>query len=143
MAARESHTEVNALSRAPADDPAPEDSIADSQIQSDLHPILTANRLEVESDIQLVELAQLAENNEEYTQLCEIILDGFPHQKSDLPVLVRDKLAVDDHLVLCVCHLIIPRQMRLRTQDSGLRTQEWFIQNKIHNDTFSNHCMFP
>ena len=24
-----------------------------------------------------------------------------------------------------------------------LRTQEWFIQHKIHKDTFSNHCMFP
>ena len=113
-----SHTEADTLSRAPADDPAPEDSIADSEIQSDLHAIIAANRLEAENDIHLVELAQLAENDEEYTQLREIILEGFPHQKSDLPVLVRpywsvrDKLAVDDHLVLCGCRLVIPRQMR-------------------------------
>ena len=113
-----SHTEADALSRAPADDPAPEDGIADSEIQSDLHAIIAANRLEAENDIHIVELAQLAENDEEYTQLREIILDGFPHQKSDLPVLVRpywsmrDKLAVDDHLVLCGCRLVIPRQMR-------------------------------
>ena len=106
------------LPRAPADDPAPEDSIADSEIQSDLQAIIAANRLEAENDIHLVELAQLAENDGEYTELREIILDGFPRQKSDLPVLVRpywsvrDKLAMDDHLVLCGCRLVIPRQMR-------------------------------
>ena len=64
-----SHTEADALSRAPAVDPAPEDSIADSEIQSHLHAIIAANQLEAENDIQLVELAQLAENDEEYTQL--------------------------------------------------------------------------
>ena len=64
-----SHTEANALYRAPADDPAPEDSITDSEIQSDLHAIIAANRREVENDIQPAELAQLPEHDEQYTQL--------------------------------------------------------------------------
>ena len=69
----------------------------------------------------LAKVREAAKNDAEYVSLCDTVLHGFPPQRSDLAVAlrpywgVRDRLAVDDGLLVCGSRLIIPRRLRQET----------------------------
>ena len=64
------------------------------------------------------ELREYASQNEEYQQLKEVILKGFPNHCSELSELckrywqVHHNLTIDDDLIVYGCRLVIPAQLR-------------------------------
>ena len=65
----------------------------------------------------LQDLQQQAEQDEEYQQLCTIILQGFPahHHQLTEPCRrywnIREHLSLDDDLIVYGCRLLIPAKM--------------------------------
>ena len=63
-------------------------------------------------------MRRAVDRDEEARRLLQVVLDGFPAQKTDLPAILRpywsvhDRLAVEDGLVVCGCRLVIPRPVR-------------------------------
>ena len=122
------HAIPDALSRAPVDDPAPDDEEAERdanhQLASVISRLATGGTDDCPSpfkDAALAELRAAAAADPELIALTERILAGFPEHRSQLePHLrpywaVRDRLAVDDGLLLCGQRLVIPHSLRRDT----------------------------
>ncbi|XP_043234951.1 uncharacterized protein K02A2.6-like [Amphibalanus amphitrite] len=122
------HAIPDALSRAPVDDPAPEDEEAERDASHQLASVLS--RLATDGaddgpspfkDAALTEVRAAAAADPELIALTDLILNGFPEHRSQLdPRLrpywgVRDRLAVDDGLVVCGQRLVIPPSLRRAT----------------------------
>ena len=75
-------------------------------------------RLSPVEDAALTRLRDAARGDAEYQALCTTVQNGFPNEKSDLPSQlrpywpVRDRIALDDGLLVCGPRLIIPSHMR-------------------------------
>ena len=67
--------------------------------------------------LRLTELREQASEDQEYTQLKATILKGFPSHRGELPESCKQywqvwhHLTVDEDLIVCSCHLLIPRQL--------------------------------
>ena len=119
------HAIPDALSRAPVDDPAPEDEEAERdashQIASIISRLATDETEDGPSPFQdaaLTEMRAAAAADPELIALTDMIMTGFPEHRSQLdPRLqpcwgVRDRLAMDDGLVVCGQRLVIPPSLR-------------------------------
>ena len=97
------------LSRNPVSDPAPHDILAELDILnqpdisiSEIRAISTTDHTSSHLDT----LHKTAQNNIEYLQLRQFILNGFPDHRSQLPdsckryCTVRDHLTIDDDLIV-------------------------------------------
>ena len=112
----------DALSRSPVLEPCHEDALAECDEEN--RPDLSISELralygEGESEsIRLQELRSQAAQDEEYQQLKEVILNGFPNHRGELNESckrywqVRHSLTIDEDLIVFGCRLLIPRQMR-------------------------------
>ena len=112
------HVAPDALSRSPVNDPDPEDELAEQEVTFHLQRMLNVTQQEAEEDINLSEIRKAAERDDEYQQLRQCIVNGFPNEKHQLPVCVRpywsvrERLTIDNGYILCGCRLVIPRPMR-------------------------------
>ena len=124
------HCIPDALYRAPVDHPTEEDEEAEEDVTHQLHSIgirsvtqLDPNGVRVSpiEDATLARVRDAARNDPEYIALCDTVLQGFPSQRSDLvPQLrlywgVRDRLAVDDGVLVSGPRLVIRRSLRQET----------------------------
>ena len=98
---------ADALSRNPVSQPAEEDELGED---------LKICALSEASDV--ASIRRSAEDDEEYKTLLRTVKEGFPEHKLQLPAAlrpywdVRDRLSLDDGLILCGCRLIVPRALR-------------------------------
>ena len=75
---------------------------------------------EHQENVRLQDLCKQAEEDSEYQQLRQYILNGFPDHRSQLPDeckrywSVRNQLALDDNLIVYGCRVLIPSMMRRR-----------------------------
>ena len=124
------HCIPDALSRSPVDQPTAEDEEAEEDVTHQLRSIVMRSvtqldqdgvRISPIEDVTLTRVRDAARADPEYTALCDVTLRGFPPQRSDLtPDLrpywgVRDRLAVDDGVLVCGPRLVIPRSLRRET----------------------------
>jgi len=130
-----SHSIPDALSRAPVNDPSPDDEIANDDVQSFARRVvirqvssiqqatdeMEEDGIDVEShlsDPMLDELRAVAESDPDYVELMAAISTGFrtPRNQTALGVRqywsVREELSVDDGLVLFGRRIVIPRPAR-------------------------------
>ena len=124
------HAIPDALSRAPVDPPTPDDEEAEKDVAHQIASLIarltaSASAEEAEEspfpDATLEKVRAAAERDPEYITLKDVVLTGFPDHKSQLdPLLrpywgVRDRLAVDDSLLVCGQRLLIPQSLRRET----------------------------
>ena len=110
------HNAPDALSRAPVDDPHPEDELAEKKVEGHVRAMIAATR---DTDPRVNEIMKASMNDPEYVDLIELIIDGFPQEKNLLPLNmrpywgVRDSLSIDeDGLILYGCRLLVPNALR-------------------------------
>ena len=125
------HVIPDALSRAPVEDPTPEDETEVQQIQYHAHVrTLTAVRevyadnsndtgsADNMQDMHLARLKGIAQEDNQYQLLGQAVSDGFPASKEKLNSQllpfwkVRHELSVDDGLVLKGAQLVVPQAAR-------------------------------
>ena len=69
-------------------------------------------------DLRLSEVKQHADNDQVHQQLLQTDPNGFPEHKSQLPLplhpywVMRDRLVIDDGLLVCGAKLVIPKSLR-------------------------------
>ena len=119
------HCIADALSRAPIDNPTEEDQEVEAHAHPHLRHIVLANIQEMTDDeshpapdLLIDEIRAAARHDDEYQALTNVILQGFPDQKADLPSSLRqywhvkDNLTLDDNVIICGTRLLIPRSLR-------------------------------
>ena len=124
------HQIPDALSRAPVADPSTDDEVAEVAEPDPLHlSVITALTAIDEDGILLAPLQDqtlekvraAASRDPDYTELRDLIIHGFPDDKHRLsPSIrpywnVRDKLAIDDGLIVYGPRLLIPQELRKET----------------------------
>ena len=103
--------DADALSRYPITKPTQDEMV---QTVGVVHAIKATDP----TDLRLSEIHQVADSDKEYSDLKQMILNGFPSEKAQLPVHLRsywhmhDKLSIDDDLVVCGKRLVIPLMLR-------------------------------
>ena len=117
------HNIPDALSRYPVDPPSPPDEDVTLQVGSLVTRIVT----EVEEDggsqtpfedVTLTAIRAASERDPDIRTLKDVIMSGFPDHKSEVDLQVRpywsvrDKLCVDDDLVVCGHRLVVPKDLR-------------------------------
>ena len=144
----------DALSRAPVDTPTPDDEDDSAEIGPQIRCMLTRSLAETEpdgtrvspvEDVMLTRLQDAASTDAEYQALCTVVQNGFPNEKADLASHlrpywpVRDRLALEDGLLVCGPRLVIPSRLRrevlsrlhdshqgiIRTQRRARQTVYW------------------
>jgi transposase InsO family protein len=117
------HALADALSRAPLNDPVPEDCLAearedDEALQLGVRAIVRA-QLAPLADPHLTEIKMHSEDDEEYCAVIQAVINGFPSPSDKVSSLIqpywreRDNLSVVDGLLLRNGkQLVIPRSMR-------------------------------
>ena len=94
--------DADALSRYPVAKPTQDEMVETVGV---VHAIHASEATEV-TDLRLSEIHQTADNDKEYSDLKQMILNGFPSEKAQVPVHLRsywhmrDKLSIDDDLVV-------------------------------------------
>ena len=123
----------DALSRAPVSDPTPEDAEDEADVSHHVRQIVMTTVGAVTEDgtrlmpmladpLEKVRAASL--RDAEYQELRSLIRDGFPGTKGELNSTmrpywgVRDRLTVDDDLIVCGARLVIPRSLRAEVLQS-------------------------
>jgi hypothetical protein len=106
---------ADALSRAPLHQATAEDQVA----EQDDHRYTAINALYTTGiDARLQEVLDTASNDQEYQELKNVITNGFPNEKSNLPLHLRPywnmrgKLAVDQDFIVCGKRTVIPKLLR-------------------------------
>ena len=113
-----------ALSRSPVQDPENDDEIGEDPTAPALCSIIAVEVAETHPDLRLEEVRSAAAWDPELQALQEVIRNGFPDAKVELPELVRpywpvrERLSVDDGLAVCGCRLIIPGALRRQVLES-------------------------
>jgi len=110
----------DALSRHPVSEPSPQDMLAEVDIFNQPEPSISEIRAITSTHLNphLETLRRVAREDTEYQQLRQLILNGFPSHRSQLPDsckrywLVRDHLTIDDDLIVNGCRLLIPTKLR-------------------------------
>ena len=112
---------ADALSRNPVCPPVEGDECGEDTSAVCIRSIVISELQAHHVDIRLQEVQEAAAADPEYQQLVESIQTGFPTNKAELqePVKqywpVRDRLSVDDGIVLCGCRIVIPSSLRRQT----------------------------
>ena len=121
------HSVPDALSRAPVEQPSAEDAEVEEELNHHLRRTVTSTinavtrdgtRFTPLSDTPLSQVRAAAQHDDEYQKLKATIITGFPGTKGEVDGAVRpywamrDRLTIDDDLVVCGPRLVIPRQMR-------------------------------
>ncbi|KAF0307558.1 Transposon Ty3-I Gag-Pol polyprotein [Amphibalanus amphitrite] len=112
------HVAPDALSRAPVQDPEPGDEVGEDAASLRVCAVVVAELHASGTDVRLDEVRRAALYDPEYQSLKRTIEEGFPQTKNDTPEsirrywTVRDRLSVDDGLVVCGCRLVIPQELR-------------------------------
>ena len=124
------HCIPDALSRAPVDYPTTEDEEAEQDVSHQVHSIIARSvtqldpngaRISPIEDATLSRVRNAARADPGYMELCETVLRGFPPQRSDLASElrpswgIRDRLTVDDGVLVYGSRLLIPRSLRRET----------------------------
>ena len=111
----------DALSRSPVSDPKRDDSLAEYDHLNDPEPSIAEIRVssnETYDNLRLQDLREQAAHNPEYQKLQQIITQGFPDHRNQLPDScrrywnIREHLTVDDGMIVYGCRLLIPSSMR-------------------------------
>ena len=117
----------DALSRAPASDPTPEDEEDDAELRHHVRQIvMTTVTAKTDDGIRLMpiqadpleKVREASRKDVEYQELRSLITSGFPGTKGELSATMRpywsarDKLAVDDDLIVYGPRLVIPHSLR-------------------------------
>ena len=132
---------LNALSHSPVSDPEPTDTLAelDANDQAEMSIIIAELRAlhgEAHVNPHLQDLWQQAEQDEEYQQLHQIILQGFPNHHSQLPELcrrywhIREHLSLDDNLIVYGCRLLIPAKLRQQVLEQLHESRQGIVRTK-------------
>ena len=114
-------------------DPEDGDEVGEDPTAPTLCSIIAVEVAETHSDLRLEEVRRAAACDPELQALLEVIQNGFPKTKSELPEIVRpywlvhERLSVDDGLAVCGCRPIIPpdyvgRCSKLCTTDTSERS---------------------
>ena len=121
---------ADALSRHPHMQPADGDDLAEQETDTHHHQAATYPAMSItqirmsavlpseQENLHLQELRLHAEQDQSYQTLKSIITEGFPDQKTSLPDLlkqywsIRDRLSIDDDLIVYGCRLLIPTSLR-------------------------------
>ena len=122
------HHLPDALSRAPVGQPSPEDEEAEREIVHQTRSTFMARRRNEEDgdeataspmqNIILEKVRETSRADETYQKVIETVMNGFPEHKADLPNLVRpywcvrERLSIDDGLLVCGARLVIPHSLR-------------------------------
>ena len=111
----------DALSRNPVFNPSPHDMLAELDIFNQPELSISEIRATTAADHNsphLDTLRKIAKEDTEYQQLRQLILNGFPDHRSQLPDpckrywAARDHLTIDGDLIVHGCRLLIPTKMR-------------------------------
>ena len=111
----------DALSRNPVSDPSHHDMLAEIDVLN--QPEISISEIRATTTTVcttpcLDTLRKIAKEDAEYQQLQQLILNGFPDHRSQLPDsckrywAARDHLTIDDDLIVHGCRLLIPISMR-------------------------------
>ena len=121
---------ADALSRHPHMQPADGDDLAEQETDTHHHQAATYPAMSItqfrmsavlpseQENLHLQELRLHAEQDQSYQTLKSIITEGFLDQKTSLPDLlkqywsIRDRLSIDDDLIVYGCRLLIPTSLR-------------------------------
>ena len=121
---------ADALSRHPHSPPNHGDDLAEYEIDTKNGQAITSQALSIaqlrlsrlnqeeQENLHLKEFRRHAKENPVYQNLTEVIVNGFPSQKSSLPDhlkpfwSVKDNLSVEDDFVVYGCRLLIPTSLR-------------------------------
>ena len=129
--AGKTHCIPDALSRAPIATPSADEEEAEDDERRWVYSIARASIRELSAgvtenaapDATLDRVREAAHADPDYLALTDVVLEGFPVQRTDLPPAlraywnVRNALTVDSGLVLCGSRLVIPRAVRRDTLD--------------------------
>ena len=126
--AGKTHHLPDALSRAPVEQPGPEDEEAEKEVVHQTRNALLARIRDEEDsdgsaaspmqDVILERVREASRTDETYQKVSEVVMNGFPEHKADLPSLVRpywcvrERLSIDDGLLVCGARLVIPLSLR-------------------------------
>ena len=149
----------DALSRHLVLDPQPHEQLAE-QDKNGNHAVsiteLRSTTDNTQESLRMQDLRKHANEDETYQQLLQLILDGFPNHRSEMPETckpywnARHHLTIDDNLIVHGCRLLIPHKMRrdilsnlhqshqgsVRTKQRARLTVYWpGIDNDIDNTT--------
>ena len=121
------HSIPDALSRAPVEQPSAEDTAEAEELNHHLRRTVMSAVNAVTSDgarftplpeTPLTKVRAAAQRDDEYQKLKQTIITGFPGTKGEVDGAVgpywamRDRLTIDDDLIVCGPRLVIPHQMR-------------------------------
>ena len=115
------HVAADVLSRSPVDHPNEGDECGEDASAACVRSIVVAELQAHHADVRLREVREAAAMDPEFQLLVETIQNGFPSTKSAVPESVkrywpvRDRLSVDDGIVLCGCRVVIPLSLRKQT----------------------------
>ena len=135
----------DALSCHPTADPSPVDLHAEHDADNELEITVAEIRAfsSGQESVRLGEIRRHAELDGCYQQLRHYIMDGFPDYHDQLPDEcrrywnVRDRLSVDDGLIVYGCRLLIPAAMR-REVLSSLHDSSGLCS---HQGEGTTHCL--
>ena len=129
----------DALSRNPVSDPLPQDMHAEYDITSQPEPSIQEIRTisnNGQEGPHVKDLRKHAENDEEYQQLRDIIINGFPEHRAQLPELCKrywhacQLLTLDDNLIVYGCRLLIPTSMRKQVLSQVHDSHQGMVRTK-------------
>ena len=111
----------DALSRNPVCDPQPHEALAEYSSRN--VPELSIAKIRIiansgHESVRLEDVRRCAQQDYEYQQLQQYILQGFPNHRNQLPEAckrywsAREHLTIDDGLIVHGCRLLIPSTMR-------------------------------
>ena len=115
------HTAADALSRSPIARPEDGDECGEDAAAASVRAIIASELQAHHADVRLEEVRQAVTMDPVFQMLITTIQDGFPDTKSATPDEVkrywpvRDRLTVDNGVVLCGCRVVIPTSLRKQT----------------------------
>ncbi|PAA50313.1 hypothetical protein BOX15_Mlig015377g3 [Macrostomum lignano] len=123
------HKAADALSRAPVE-PATKDEELAEEHESNI--IMAIDEIQASE----AELTRIARRDQEYQELKRLVQQGFPNEKGNVPVHlrqfwnIRDKLAVEHDLIVVGRRLLIPKEMRAEVLNRMLKMHQGVVKMK-------------
>lgn len=128
---------ADALSRAPVDTASSEDEIGEEVQHIDLVCSVLKESVGDRQDGFLHPISETSKDDPVYQALKKIILDGFPSEKKRLAALLRpywnerEKLAVDNDLIVLGPRLLIPSSHRREVLDKLLKLHQGATKSTV------------
>lgn len=118
------HLAADALSRHPIDKAGADDECGEDPATPSLNAIVSSELQANHTDIRLEEIRSVVAVDPEMQLLIEVIRNGFPNSKSEIPEAIRqywpvhDRLSEENGLILCGQRVVIPSSLRRETLTS-------------------------